>query len=140
MANSAPFSKYPVYQGQENRMAIEGTINNSASLLDVIDRVLDKGIVINADIAVSIVGTELLSIKIRASIASFEVAARYGLAFPSGINLEAPAWKEGMAARESCPECGKRSPAEELIGAGCPWCGWVSARAKLAARAIEHRP
>ena len=116
---------------------MEGTINNSASLLDVLDRILDKGIVINADIAVSIVGTELLSIKIRASIASFEVAARYGLAFPSGINLEAPAWKEGITAREACPECGKRTATEELIGAGCPWCGWVSARSRMA-QAIDY--
>lgn len=115
-------------------MAIEGTINNSASLLDVLDRVLDKGIVINADISISIVGTELLGIKIRASIASFEVAARYGLAFPTGINMEAPAWKEGLAAREACPGCGKRVVREELIGVGCPWCGWMSARA----RAIEY--
>ncbi len=118
-------------------MSIEGTINNSATLLDVLDRVLDKGIVINADIAISIVGTELLSIKIRASIASFEVAARYGLAFPSGINLEAPAWKEGAPAKEACPDCGKRGPVEELIGSGCPWCGWVSAKAQRAAQAIE---
>lgn len=118
-------------------MAIEGTINNSASLLDVLDRVLDKGIVINADIAISIVGTELLSIKIRASIASFEVAARYGLAFPSGVNLEAQAWKEGMTAREPCPECGKRVATQELLGAGCPWCGWVSARSRLA-QAVEN--
>jgi len=119
-------------------MAIEGTINNSASLLDVLDRILDKGIVINADIAISIVGTELLSIKIRASIASFEVAARYGLAFPSGINLEAPAWKEGITTKETCPECGKRVSVDELIAAGCPWCGWESARAKMAAQTIEY--
>lgn len=119
-------------------MAMEGTMNNSATLLDVLDRVLDKGIVINADIAITIVGTELLGIKIRASIASFEVAARYGLAFPSGVNLEAPAWKEGMTAKEACPECSKRVPAQELIGAGCPWCGWVSARARMAAQAIEQ--
>lgn len=117
-------------------MAKEGTINNSATLLDVLDRVLDKGIVINADIAISIVGTELLSIKIRASIASFEVAARYGLAFPSGINLEAPAWKEGITNRETCPACGKRVSVDELIAVGCPWCGWESARAKIASRII----
>lgn len=118
-------------------MAKEGTINNSSSLLDVLDRVLDKGIVINADIAISIVGTEILSIKIRASVASFEVASRYGLAFPSGINLEAPAWKENMSARESCPGCAKRSPVEELIRDGCPWCGWVSARSRMLGQVVE---
>jgi len=35
------------------------------SLADVIDRVLDKGLVINADISVSVVGVELLGVKIR---------------------------------------------------------------------------
>lgn len=61
--------------------------------MDVIDRILDKGIVINADITVSLVGVELLGIKIRAALASFETAAKFGLAFPSGTNYNAPAWK-----------------------------------------------
>jgi hypothetical protein len=67
--------------------------STGGSLADVIDRILDKGIVINADIAISVVGVELLGIKIRAAVASFETAARYGLEFPSGTNLEAPGWK-----------------------------------------------
>src|SRR3972149_41455 len=60
---------------------------NEGTLADVIDRILDKGLVINADIAVSVVGIELLSIKIRAALASFETAAKYGLEFPSGTRL-----------------------------------------------------
>ncbi|MBI4745502.1 MAG: gas vesicle protein [Deltaproteobacteria bacterium] len=57
------------------------TINNSNTLADIVDRVLDKGIVINAEIAISIAGTELLGIRIRASIASFETAAKFGMEF-----------------------------------------------------------
>ncbi len=72
---------------------MEGVFHKENTLLDVIDRVLDKGIVINADITVSLVGVELLGIKIRAALASFETAAKFGLAFPSGTNLNAPAWK-----------------------------------------------
>lgn len=105
------------------------TMNDSATLVDVIDRVLDKGIVINADIAISIAGAELLNIRIRAAIASFETAAKYGMAFPLGTNLETIAWKEAMEAKENCPGCKRRQPAEELLDSGCPWCGWVSARA-----------
>lgn len=60
------------------------TTGNASSLADVIDRILDKGLIINADIAISLVGVELLGIKIRAAIASFETAAKYGLEFPSG--------------------------------------------------------
>lgn len=58
-----------------------------SDLADVLELVLDKGIVINADIAVTIGETELLGIEIRAAIASFETAAQYGLAFPSGTDM-----------------------------------------------------
>ena len=64
------------------------TMGNSSSLVDVIDRILDKGLVINADITISLVGVELLGIKIRAALASFETAAKYGLEFPSVITKQ----------------------------------------------------
>lgn len=65
-------------------------IESAGTLADVIDRILDKGLVINADITVSVVGVELLGIKIRAALASFETAAMYGLEFPTGTKL--PEW------------------------------------------------
>ena len=111
-------------------MALEPLNTNSGSLADVIDRVLDKGLVINADIAVSIAGVELLGIKIRAALSSFETAAKYGLEFPSGTDLATPAWQDAHISRESCLQCQKSVPVEELITTGCPWCGWVSAKAK----------
>jgi len=104
--------------------------SSGGGLVDVIDRILDKGLVINADITVSVSGVELLGVKIRAALASFETAAKYGLEFPSGTNVETAAWKEATVAKEDCPQCGKRVPVEELISAGCPWCGWISAKAK----------
>lgn len=57
------------------------------TLADVVERILDKGLVINADIAISLAGTELLNIKIRAALASFETAAKWGLAFPSEVRI-----------------------------------------------------
>ena len=75
-------------------MALEATRRDSATLVDVIDRILDKGLVINADIAISLVGVELLGIRIRAALASFETAAKYGMEFPSGTNMQADGWKE----------------------------------------------
>lgn len=57
------------------------------TLADVVERILDKGLVINADIAISLAGTELLNIKIRAALASFETAAKWGLAFPSDARI-----------------------------------------------------
>jgi ssDNA-binding Zn-finger/Zn-ribbon topoisomerase 1 len=78
-----------------------------------------------------VAGVELLGIKIRAALASFETAARYGLEFPSGTNYEKAAWKEAQAGnKEACPECGKKVPVEVLLNEACPWCGWVSAKAK----------
>ena len=111
-------------------MPMEAERNSHGNLVDVIGRVLDKGLVINADIAVSLAGVELLGIKIRAALASFETAARYGLEFPSGTNVETPAWQEVIIAKEDCPQCDKRVPAEDLLSIGCPWCGWISAKAK----------
>lgn len=60
------------------------------SLADVVERVLDKGLVINADIVISLCKTELLSIKLRAALASFETAAKWGLAFPSDMRIATP--------------------------------------------------
>lgn len=111
-------------------MALEATRETTGTLADVIDRVLDKGLVINADIMVSAAGVELLGIKIRAALASFETAAKYGLEFPSGTNSQTEAWKEALVNKESCPQCEKRVSTEELITTGCPWCGWISAKAK----------
>jgi predicted RNA-binding Zn-ribbon protein involved in translation (DUF1610 family) len=107
-------------------MSLQATKDEVSTLADVIDRVLDKGLVINADICVSVAGVELLGIKIRAALASFETAANY----------EKAAWKEAEVGKEICPQCGKKVAAEELLNEGCPWCGWISARAK---RAKEDR-
>ena len=49
------------------------------SLADVLERVLDKGIVIAGDISVSVSNTELLNIKIRLLISSVERAKEMGI-------------------------------------------------------------
>ncbi len=102
---------------------------SSNGLADAIDRILDKGLVINADIIVDVNGTELLGIKIRAALASFETAARYGLQFPSGTK-ETQALLEAEKNKESCPQCDKLVETKILLEDMCPWCGWISAKAK----------
>ncbi|MFB6283153.1 MAG: gas vesicle protein GvpJ [Halobacteria archaeon] len=57
-------------------------------LAEMLETLLDKGVVINADIAVNVGDTELLGVEIKAAIASFETAAEYGLDFPSGTDME----------------------------------------------------
>lgn len=110
--------------------ALQPQRDDRASLTHVIETLLDKGIVLNADIMVSVAGVELLGIRIRAALASFETAAKYGLEFPSGTDTSAPGWQRALVPRESCPSCGKLSDARELLEHFCPWCGWQSARAR----------
>ena len=108
---------------------------DKATLVDLIDRILDKGLVVNADIQVTLCGVELLGIRIRAVLASFETATRYGLEFPFGTAVPERVRDDAHRSRDSCPECGKRGLVEELLAEGCPWCGWQSARV-LAARGL----
>jgi len=57
-------------------------VRSHLTLLDLVDRILDKGIVINGDITLAIAGTDLLSLKINLVIASLETAKRYGIELP----------------------------------------------------------
>jgi len=57
-------------------MAVEKAIASS-SLVEVVDRILDKGVVIDAWIRVSLVGIELLAIEARVVIASVETWLKY---------------------------------------------------------------
>src|SRR5436305_8716834 len=49
------------------------------SLVDVLDRVLDKGVVIAGDISINLLDIELLTIKIRLLIASVDKAREMGI-------------------------------------------------------------
>jgi len=51
----------------------------SATLADVLERVLDKGVVIAGDIKIKLVDVELLTIQIRLLIASVDKAKEMGI-------------------------------------------------------------
>jgi len=57
-------------------MAVEKSMSSS-SLVEVIDRILDKGVVIDAWVRVSLVGIELLAVEVRAVVASVETWLKY---------------------------------------------------------------
>lgn len=57
-------------------MAIE-KMNASSSLAEVVDRILDKGIVIDAWVRVSLVGIELLAIEARVVVAGVDTYLKY---------------------------------------------------------------
>ncbi|WP_040702597.1 gas vesicle protein [Nocardiopsis ganjiahuensis] len=53
--------------------------SSSASLADVLERVLDKGIVIAGDIKINLLDIELLTIKLRLLVASVDKAKEMGI-------------------------------------------------------------
>ncbi|HEX2328698.1 MAG TPA: gas vesicle protein [Candidatus Angelobacter sp.] len=55
------------------------TVSGTANLLDILDRVLDKGLVIAGDIRVSLANVELLTIRIRLLVCSVDKAEQIGL-------------------------------------------------------------
>ena len=64
---------------------------DSSSLAEVVDRILDKGIVIDAWVKVSLVGIELLSIEARVVIASVETYLKYAEAIGLTASAAMPA-------------------------------------------------
>jgi hypothetical protein len=71
-------------------MAVEKTIA-STSLAEVVDRILDKGIVIDAWARVSLVGIELLAVEARVVVASVETYLKYAEAIGLTATAAAPA-------------------------------------------------
>lgn len=57
---------------------MEHSIQGS-SLADILDRILDKGVVIAGDVTISLVGVELLNIRLRLLIASVDKAIEMGI-------------------------------------------------------------
>ena len=57
-------------------MAVEKSMASS-SLVEVIDRILDKGIVVDAWARVSLVGIELLTVEARVVVASVDTFLKY---------------------------------------------------------------
>ena len=55
------------------------TATNSASLADILERVLDKGLVIAGDIRIKLVDIELLTIQIRLVVCSIDRAKEIGM-------------------------------------------------------------
>jgi Gas vesicle protein len=55
------------------------TVSGTTNLLDILDRVLDKGLVIAGDIRISLANVELLTIRIRLLVCSVDKAEAIGL-------------------------------------------------------------
>jgi hypothetical protein len=62
---------------QRNRAPTHST--NTNNLADILERVLDKGIVIAGDIKIKLVDVELLTIQVRLLVASVDKARELGM-------------------------------------------------------------
>ena len=63
---------------------------DSPNLVDVVERVLDKGIVIDAWVRVSLVGLDLLTIESRVVLASIETYLQYARPLGSAVSAARP--------------------------------------------------
>jgi len=69
-------ASFPI-QSQQNRLP--GRPMQETNLADILERVLDKGIVIAGDIQINLLDIELLTIKLRLLIASVDRAREMGI-------------------------------------------------------------
>jgi hypothetical protein len=70
-------------------MAVERAAGGS-SLIDVLDRVLDKGIVIDAWVRVSLVGIDLITVEARVVVASIDTYLKYSEAVGAAASAARP--------------------------------------------------
>ena len=82
-------------------MPVERTVGGT-SLIDVLDRVLDKGIVIDAWVRVSLVGIDLITVEARVVVASIDTYLRYAEAM-------------GITSPVARPSALPAAPREELV-------------------------
>jgi ssDNA-binding Zn-finger/Zn-ribbon topoisomerase 1 len=98
----------------------------------LLERLLDKGVVVHSAIRINLNTVELVGIKSTVILTSLRTATTLGLDFPSGTHLDTPVWKD-LISKQPCPSCGMESRAKDLKEEGCPWCGW-----KRRPRMIQH--
>jgi hypothetical protein len=116
----------------------------NATLVDLLDRILDKGLMLNADVIISLSGIPLLGLNLKAAIASVETMLRYGMWEDWGKAQRAIATEERRRngimdeETETCPSCGRRAPVRELLAEGCTVCGWVSPGLKKKEILVQH--
>lgn len=77
------------------------TVIQTTNLADILERVLDKGIVIAGDIRIQLADVELLNIKIRLLIASVEKAKEIGISWWEHDSYLSPKAKELELSKEN---------------------------------------
>ena len=78
-------------------MAVERAAGGT-SLIDVLDRVLDKGIVVDAWVRISLVGIDLITVEARVVVASIDTYLKYAEAVGLAQTVARPALAATAAA------------------------------------------
>ena len=89
------------------------TISGNTNLIDILDRVLDKGLVIAGDISIALANVELLTIRIRLLVCSVDKAEQIGLnwwKYDPHLTMQAPVVP---ALAEKAPPSPRRAPGRE---------------------------
>ncbi len=58
---------------------MEPNRDTKVTLVDLLDRIRDKGVMLNADVIISLSGIPLIGINLRAAIASVDTMLKYGI-------------------------------------------------------------
>jgi hypothetical protein len=87
-------------------------LSSGASIIDVLDRVLDKGIVIDAWVKVSLVGIDLLTVEARVIVASIETYKQQAQAVAEVVSLASH--RGALAASH----CGAIDPSSKALPKG----------------------
>lgn len=53
--------------------------NNNAGIVELIDRALNKGVILNADLVITVADIPLLAANLRLALASVETMLKYGV-------------------------------------------------------------
>ncbi len=80
-------------------MAVE-RVSGGSSLIDVLDRVLDKGIVIDAWVRISLVGIDLITVEARVVVASIDTDLQYADAVGLVGTVSRPQLQGGVVEEE----------------------------------------
>jgi gas vesicle structural protein len=92
-------------------MAVERAPGGT-SLIDVLDRILDKGIVVDAWVRISLVGIDLITVEARVVIASIDTYLKYAEAVGITGTVARPAIGEGGGTGTP----GSSTPAASTVG------------------------
>ncbi len=84
------------------------TCDSRATLVDLLDRVLSKGLILDADVIIHVAGIPLLGIKLKAALAGIETMIEYGMWEEWDRAQRAAASKE-YGAKRSAPASGENA-------------------------------